>query len=181
MNRISYLAISLLLAATVSAAPPDCSATQLISQHVQWLGSAPSHVVRVTAVSNQNNRLASYAEGALTITGRAFPGTNAPTYLGGTLEQFFSDRKYGLAEGGGIAIPNHPFSPKMTDKISLSISSDAAIALTLKSWNNATIKLTDVRCAAGVLYGFTDNPSGPKSFYVISLSKDTSSAPVVLK
>ena len=181
MNRTILLLAVLLCGVAVTAAPPDCSATQLIDQHVQWLGAGGRNVVRVTAVSNQNNRLVSYSEGELIITGRSFPGTNAPTYLGGTLEQFFSDRKYGIAENGGIAVPRHPFSPKLTDKISLSISSDAAIALTLKSWNNATLKLTDVRCAAGVLYGFTNNATGPRSLYVISLSKDVRPAAVTLK
>ena len=180
MNRLISIPLALVLGTALSAAPPDCSAKQLISQHVQWL-SNQKHMVRVTAVSNQNNRLVSYAEGVLTITGAGFPGTNAPSYLGGTLEQFFSDRKYGFAEGGGIAVPQHPFSPKMTDKVSLSISSDADIALTLKSWNNSTVKLTDVRCAAGVLYGFTDNPTGPKSFYVISLARDVKSSPAMVK
>ena len=181
MRRILLLALTLLSNASVLAAPPDCSATQLIAQHVQWLGAAKKNLVRVTAVSNQNNRLVTYAEGDLTITGQALPGTNAPTYLGGTLEQFFNDRKFGLAEGGGIAVPRYPFSPKATDKISLSIATDASIGLSLKSWNNTVIKLTDVRCAAGVLYGFTDNASGPRSFYVISLSKVVKATPVNIK
>lgn len=181
MNRLLPVYVTLFLTAAAAAAPPDCSTTNLIGQHVQWLNASRKNVVRVTTVSNQNNRLVSYAEGELTITGQPFPGTNAPAYLGGTLEQFFSDRKYGMAEGGGVAVARHPFSPKATDKISLSIGSDGTIALSLKSWNNAVIKLSDVRCAAGVLYGFTTNPTGPRSFYVISMTKDVNRAPVQIK
>jgi hypothetical protein len=171
--------LAILAFATPALAAPDCSTTQLISQHVQWLNAAKQNVVRVTAVSNQNNRLASYAEGELAITGQPFPGAKAVTYLGGTLEQFFSDRRYGLPSKGGVEVPQYPFSPKSTDKVSLSVTSEGSVSLSLKSWNNAVLKLTDVRCAAGVLYGFTDNASGPKSFYLISMARDVRRTPVV--
>jgi hypothetical protein len=179
MKKLMILATSLFIAASAAAAPTDCSPTQLIREHVHWLAAAKNNVVRVAAVSNQNNRLVSFAEGDLTITGQAFPGTNAPTYLGGTLEQFFSDRKYTLGEGGGVAVSRFPFSPKATDKISLSIASTGSISLALKSWNNTVIKLTDVRCSAGLLYGFTDTE--PRSLYVISMSKTTTATPVLVK
>jgi hypothetical protein len=180
MYRIA-IAMLLSIVTTAASAAPVCSASQLIAQHVQWLVASKQNVVRVTAVSNQNNRLVSYAEGDLTITGQPFPGTKQVTYLGGTLEQFFSDRRFGMASNGGVAVPKYPFSPNATDRISLSLSSEAAVGLTLKSWNNSVVKLTDVGCAAGVLYGFTDNASGPRSFYVISMSKDVKRAPVQIK
>lgn len=173
------LAVLTLTAATALAAPPACSPKQVIAQHVQWLNGSKNNVVRVTAVSNQNNRVVSYAEGDLTMTGTPFPGTNAPSYLGGTLNQFFNDRKFDLPRSGGVSIARYPFSPTSTDKISMNITSDGAIALALKSWNNSVLNLTDVQCAAGVLYGFTDNSSGPRSFYLISLGKGSSATPSI--
>ena len=180
MKRIAIALVLFVVSTTVSAAPV-CSANQLIAQHVQWLNASKQNIVRVTAVSNQNNRLVSYAEGDLTITGQPIPGAKSVTYLGGTLEQFFSDRRFGLPSNGGVAVPKYPFSPNATDKISLNVSSEGAVGLTLKSWNNAVIKLADVGCAAGVLYGFTDNASGPRSFYVISMSREVKRAPVQIK
>ena len=170
--------IPLLMLATFAsvetlAAPQDCSAPQLIAEHVKWLNASKDHVVRVTAVSNQGNRLVSYAEGELSITAQPFPGSGSTTYMGGTLEQYFNDRRYAMPAPGGVAVPRYPFAPKMTDRISLSIGSEATIGLSLKSWNNTVIKLTHVGCAGRVLYGFTNNSEGPRSFYLISMSKDT--------
>jgi hypothetical protein len=180
MKSLATALLSFAVVTSASAAPA-CSAKDLIAQHLQWLTASPQNVVRVTAVSNQNNRLVSYAEGDVTITGQPFAGTKQVSFLGGTLEQFFSDRRFGMASNGGVAVPTHPFSPNATDKISLSLSTDAAVGLTLKSWNNAVVKLTDVACAAGVLYGFTGNVTGPRSFYVISMSKEVRGAPVRIK
>jgi hypothetical protein len=176
--KIVRLVLATLLVASAMSvlAAPACSPSQVIAQHIQWLNASKNNVVHVAAVSNQNNRLVSYAEGQLEITGQPFPGAKKVTYLGGTLEQFFSDRRYALATVGAAAVPRHPFSPKLTDTISLTISSEASIGLSLKSWNNAVVALTDVQCAAGVLYGFTNNPTGPRSFYLISMSKGVNAA-----
>ena len=63
MNARSLLlnsCVALLLALPASAQP--CSPKKVISDHVAWLSAAPRNRVRVTAVSNQQNRLVSYAE-----------------------------------------------------------------------------------------------------------------------
>jgi hypothetical protein len=174
--RLIATALISLIAGTALAAP-ECSAPQLVAQHAQWLGASTQNVVRVTAVSNQNNRLASYAEGELSVTGRPIPGAKAVTYLGGTLEQFFSDRRYGLPQKGGVEIAQYPFSPRATDRISLSMTSEGKVSLTLTSWNNAVVPLTDVRCVAGVLYGLAAN----QSLYVISMAREVRRAPVKVK
>lgn len=173
--------ILLLFCASSLVAAPACSAPQLIAQHIQWLNASTNHSVRVTAVSNQENRLVSYAEGELEITGQPFPGAKKVSYLGGTLDQYFSDRTYAPPSSTGVAVARYPFAPKQTDKISLSITSEASIGLSLKSWGNSVIHLTDVGCAAGVLYGFTDNASGPRSFYLISMSKGVNATSVQIR
>lgn len=169
-----------LTSATTAIAPSPGCVENLLSEYINWLNqSAPNgtHIVRVTAASNQKNRLVSYSEGTLSITVAPFPSgagqpkPTGPYTLAGTLTQYFSDRKFGL-QNGGIAIPVYPFSPQKTDQLGLSISTGGQIVLTLKSYNNKSISLTGVDCAAGVLYGLT-NTSPTQSFYVISLSKDT--------
>ena len=165
--------------AAAAAAPAPGCVEGLVSEHVNWLRQqAPkgTPIVRVSAVSNQRNGLVSYSQGTLTIASSPFPSgpgqppSNSYT-LGGTLAQYFSDRKFGLP-GGGITIPTHPFSPQKTDQLGLSISTAGKVVLTLKSWGNKNINLTGVDCASGVLYGLTDTGNN-QSFYVISLRKET--------
>jgi len=172
--------------ATVATAPGCVEA--MVSEHVNWLQQqAPNgtHVVRVTAASNQRNGLVSYSEGLLTISSAPFPpGPGQPpsnSYtLAGTLTQYFSDRKFGMPSGSGISLPTNPFAPQKTDQLGLSISTSGQVSLTLKSWGNKSVGLTGVDCASGVLYGLT-NTGRHQSFYVISLRKDTLENPPPVK
>lgn len=176
------------IAGAAAAAPSPACVANLLAEYVSWL-KQPSpngtNVVRVTAVSNQKNRLVSYADGTLAITSAPFPagpGQPAPTgpyTLSGTLTQYFSDRKYGLPTSG-ITIPTYPFSPQKTDQLGLSISTGGQVVLTLKSYGNKNIDLVGVDCAGGVLYGLT-NTAPNQSFYVISLSKETQNNPPIIK
>ena len=173
--------------AAAGAPAPGC-VEGLVSEHVNWLQQqAPNgtHVVRVTAASNQRNGLVSYSEGVLTIGSSPFPpGPGQPASnsytLAGTLTQYFSDRKFGMPGGGGISLPTHPFAPQKTDQLGLSISTGGQVVLTLKSWGNKSVSLTGVDCASGVLYGLT-NTGRNQSFYVISLRKDTLENPPPVK
>jgi hypothetical protein len=164
-------------AAKIAVAAPlsttaDCSATNLIADHINWLKRGRNKQVLVTAVSNQQNRLVSYAAGYLKLSAEPFPGEPQQDALGGTLKQYFSDRKFALPpKDPSIAVNQHPFSPTMTEQLGLSLSSAGSIMLTLRSWGNTNINLTGVRCAGGVLYGLTDTTT--PSFYVISLTKET--------
>ena len=168
-----------------AAAPPPqpCSAAALVAEHANWLGQGRQNVVRATAVSNQRNRLASYAEGVLAVTGTPFPkgpggAGGGPTVLGGTLKQYFSDRTHSAPPaGGGVTVDRHPFSPSKTDALWLSLTTAGSVTLTLKSWGGTSIKLSGVDCAGGVLYGLTE--TSVPSFYVISLSKDKTTSGVV--
>ena len=169
-------------------APTGCSVASLIMEHVNWLKQKTqggTNVVRVTAASNQKNRVVTYAEGELKITGSPFPSgagqppPTGPYTLGGTLIQYFSDRKFTLPAKTGLSLDQYPFSPQKTDQLGISISTTGNITLTLKSWGNTNLNLTGVDCASGVLYGLTNtNPS--QSLYVISLSKDfQANAPII--
>jgi hypothetical protein len=171
MKRITLLMLILFFTA-LDLPARSCSAAGVIADHVKWLAQGSGHVVRATAVSNQRNRLASYAEGELTITGQPFPGSGAPTFLGGVLKQYFSDRRFDLPASGAASVPRYPFSPTATDSTSLNLDTNGSITLTLKSWGNTSVRLTDVSCAAGVLHGVTDNTTGIRSFYAISFSKE---------
>lgn len=160
------------MSASVSSPAANCWAIGLIADHISWLKRGRNKQVRVTAVSNQQNRLVSYAAGYLKLSAEPFPGEPQQDVLSGTLKQYFSDRKFALPpKDPSIPINQHPFSPTMTDQLGLSISSSGSIMLTLRSWGNTNINLTGVNCAGGVLYGLTNTPM--PSFYVISLSKET--------
>lgn len=169
----------------VAAPPPPpqpCSASALVTEHANWLGQGKQNVVRVTAVSNQRNRLASYAEGTLAVTGSPFPkgpggAGGGPTILGGTLKQYFSDRAHSTATKGGVYADSHPFSPSKTDSLGLSLTTAGAVTLTLKSWGGTNLKLSGVDCAGGVLYGMTE--TSVPSFYVISPSKEKAANAVI--
>ena len=185
MKTSILITTTLLLVSFSSAVPASgapCSAKTVIADHAKWLASSKNgkkHVVRATTVSNQRNRLASYAEGELRISGVPFPGTNAPTSMHGTLRQYFSDRTHsGAAPKSGVAVDQHPFSPAQTDQLELMLSSDGSISVGLKSWGSKVIKLTDISCRDGVVTAVTDTAE-PRSVYVISFAKRTRATPAL--
>jgi hypothetical protein len=195
-NRSALLLVApvlvALLCATRFAGPPsarppnhspvgNCSITGVLAQYADWVNLTPTggtNVVRVSLTSNQNNRLVSYAEGILEKTSGPFPnGPNNPNApqgvgLGGTLKQYFSDRKYTFPAGhGSLSLDPHPFSPQHTDQLYLGLyTSTGRITLRLVSWGDTDLILTGVECAGGVLYGFTN--TNPSTMFVISLSID---------
>jgi hypothetical protein len=173
-------------AETPGAPPPaPCSVSSVVTDNVNWLRQTPkggTNIVRVSAVSDQPNRVASYAEGQVAIVASPFPpaaGKPFPTKgysLGGTLTQYFSDRKFGLNSGPGLSLAQYPFAPQKTDQLGIMIADTGAITLTLISWSGTNINLTGVSCAGGVLYGLT-NTNPTQSFYVISLTREFQANP----
>lgn len=159
-----------------------CSVDSVVTNNVNWLKqplkSGGTNIVNVTAVSNQANRLASYAVGELKITAAPFPSgagkpfPTGPYTLGGNLTQYFSDRTYGLPNAGmGLSLTQYPFAAQKTDQLGLEMTNTSGtVTFTLNSWGGTKINLNDIRCVQGVLLGYTYGDI--ESIYVISLTRE---------
>lgn len=164
LANVGIAALALLWPGAAGAAPVACST--VIAGHIAWMGQGPAvggQIRRRIGAKLARVKITSGAPGpATTPWGHVSVAEGAFGRSGNTMQGRFM-----------VAFSDRGFDPARRDITDITLSADGTGQVMLRSWGNALIPLSDLRCdSAGFLTALEREANGT-SLITFSLRRET--------